>query len=200
MAAASMSFNLVGAFRGLSMSSGSSLSSSSFFKGDLGSLTMAAPKLSFSCPQRLPLTIQNAHKKGAGSTKNGRDSPGQRLGVKIFGDQVAKPGSIIVRQRGTKHQIQFHAGKNVGLGKDHTLFSLIDGLVKFEKFGPDRKKVSVYPREVQPENPNSYRARKREYFRLQRERKKARKEGIVPQPQLVLASAEDDTTDNNSVC
>ena len=60
--------------------------------------------------------------------------------------------------------------------------------------------VSVYPREVQPENPNSYRARKREYFRLQRERKKALKEGIVPQPQLVLASANDETTDNTPVC
>ena len=105
MTAVSMSFNLVGAFKGLSMSS-SSLSSSSllssFVKGDLGSLVVGPTKLSFSCPQRLPLTIQNAHKKGAGSTKNGRDSRGQRLGVKIFGDQVAKPGSIIVRQRGTK--------------------------------------------------------------------------------------------------
>nr|GMD01580.1 50S ribosomal protein L27, chloroplastic [Ipomoea batatas] len=104
----------------------------------------------------VPLTIESAHKKGAGSTKNGRDSPGQRLGVKIFGDQAAKPGSIIVRQRGTK----FHPGNNVGLGKDHTIFSLIDGLVKFEKYGPDRKKVSVYPHIAQPENPNSYRARK----------------------------------------
>ncbi|KAF3525259.1 hypothetical protein F2Q69_00048669 [Brassica cretica] len=78
----------------------------------------------------------------AGSTKNGCDSPGQRLVVKIYGDQVSKPGAIIVRQRGTK----FHAGKNVGIGKDHTIFSLIDGLVKFGKFGPDRKKISVYPR------------------------------------------------------
>lgn len=97
-AAASMSFNLVGAFKGLSMSSSSS---SSFFKGDLGSLVVG-PKPFFYNPQRFPLTIENAHKKGAGSTKNGRDSRGQRLGVKIFGDQVAKPGSIIVRQRGTK--------------------------------------------------------------------------------------------------
>nr|6ERI_AW Chain AW, 50S ribosomal protein L27, chloroplastic [Spinacia oleracea] len=112
-------------------------------------------------------------KKGAGSTKNGRDSKGQRLGVKIYGDQVAKPGAIIIRQRGTK----FHPGKNVGIGKDHTIFALIDGLVKFEKYGPDKKKVSVYPREIQPENPNSYRARKRENFRLQREKKKARREG-----------------------
>ena len=118
---------------------------------------------------------------------------GKRLGVKIYGDQVAKPGAIIIRQRGTK----FHPGNNVGLGKDHTIFSLIDGLVKFEKFGPDRKKVSVYPREVQPENPNSYRARKRESFRLQRERRKARKEGIVVEPVLVLASATEDT--NNPI-
>ncbi|KAM1058411.1 hypothetical protein ACFX2B_023059 [Malus domestica] len=191
MAVASMSFNVVGAFRGLSLrpTSTSSSSSSSFFRGDLGSLQLG-PKLSLvsSGPQRLPLTIQNAHKKGAGSTKNGRDSKGQRLGVKIYGDQVAKAGSIIVRQRGTK----FHAGKNVGLGKDHTIFSLIDGMVKFEKFGPDKKKISVYPREVQPENPNSYRVKKRENFRLQRERKKARKEGYILQnkPELLLASAD----------
>ncbi|XP_010556287.1 PREDICTED: 50S ribosomal protein L27, chloroplastic [Tarenaya hassleriana] len=180
--ATSMSLNLVGAFKGLSVSS-----PSSFFRGDVNLLCprmVTLPKQKIQAP--VPLTIESAHKKGAGSTKNGRDSPGQRLGVKIFGDQVAKPGSIIVRQRGTK----FHAGKNVGLGKDHTIFSLIDGVVKFEKFGPDRKKVSVYPREVQPENPNSYRARKREYFRLQREKKKARREGFASQPQLVLASAE----------
>ncbi|XVF16189.1 hypothetical protein REPUB_Repub10bG0010400 [Reevesia pubescens] len=95
----------------------------------------------------------------------------------------------------------FHPGKNVGLGKDHTIFSLIDGLVKFEKFGPDKKKISVYPRVIQPENPNSYRARKREHFRLRRERKKAKKEGILspPEPELVLASA-DDATDSNPVC
>ncbi|KAI4350504.1 hypothetical protein L6164_004954 [Bauhinia variegata] len=183
MAAASLSFNIAGAFKGLSLASSSS---SPFFKGDGGAFNVS-PKLSVSFPRKFPLTIQNAHKKGAGSTKNGRDSRGKRLGVKIFGDQVAKAGSIIVRQRGTK----FHAGKNVGLGKDHTIFSLIDGVVKFEKYGPDKKKVSVYPREVQPENPNSYRARKREYFRMRRERKKARAEGAVVQPQLVLASADD---------
>ncbi|KGN63169.1 50S ribosomal protein L27, chloroplastic [Cucumis sativus] len=183
-----MTLNLLSSFKGLSLAS-----SSSFFKGDFGSIH-TSPKLSVSFPNIFPLTIENAHKKGAGSTKNGRDSKGQRLGVKIFGDQVAKPGSIIVRQRGTK----FHAGKNVGLGKDHTIFSLIDGLVKFEKYGPDKKKVSVYPREVQPENPNSYRARKREYFRLQRERKKARKEGIIAQPQLLLASTDD--VETNPVC
>lgn len=80
----------------------------------------------------------------------------------------------------------------MGIGKYHTTFSLIDGLVKFEKFGPDRKKISVYPRVVQPENPNSYKARKREYFRMQRERKKARKEGFAAEPQLMLASASED--------
>nr|GEW51644.1 50S ribosomal protein L27, chloroplastic [Tanacetum cinerariifolium] len=179
--AAAVSFNLVGTFKGLSFGS-----TSSFLKGESSALN--ARKVSFSVPVKMPLTIQNAHKKGAGSTKNGRDSKGQRLGVKIYGDQVAKPGAIIIRQRGTK----VHPGKNVGIGKDHTIFSLIDGLVKFEKFGPDRKKVSVYPREVQPENPNSYRNRKRESFRLQRERRKARKElreGGVVEPLLVLASA-----------
>ncbi|PWA70995.1 Ribosomal protein L27 [Artemisia annua] len=129
--AAAVSFNLVGAFKGLSFGS-----SSSFLKGESSALN--ARKVSFSVPVKMPLTIQNAHKKGAGSTKNGRDSPGQRLGVKIYGDQVAKPGAIIIRQRGTK----VHPGKNVGIGKDHTIFSLIDGLVKFEKFGPDRKKVN----------------------------------------------------------
>lgn len=97
-AAASMSFNLVGAFKGLSVSSSAS---SSFFNGDLGSMVVG-PKTFFYNPRRFPLTIENAHKKGAGSTKNGRDSKGKRLGVKVYGDQVAKPGSIIVRQRGTK--------------------------------------------------------------------------------------------------
>ncbi|KAL4335434.1 hypothetical protein GQ457_07G000490 [Hibiscus cannabinus] len=187
MATATMSFTLVGAFRGLSLSS-------SFLKGEAAPIPKTET-LSFPMKSPLPLTIESAHKKGAGSTKNGRDSKGQRLGVKIYGDQLAKPGAIIVRQRGTK----FHPGKNVGLGKDHTIFSLIDGLVKFEKFGPDKQKISVYPRVVQPENPNSYRARKREYFRMRRERMKAKKEGILLQPELVLASA-DDATDGNPVC
>eukprot|EP00262_Sarcandra_glabra_P020654 TRINITY_DN8356_c0_g1_i1.p1 TRINITY_DN8356_c0_g1~~TRINITY_DN8356_c0_g1_i1.p1 ORF type:complete len:191 (-),score=37.21 TRINITY_DN8356_c0_g1_i1:223-795(-) len=190
MAASAMSFNLVGAFKGLSLVLSSS---SSYFKGDFGSVVIGN-KINFSFPLRSPLTIESAHKKGAGSTKNGRDSRGKRLGVKIYGDQAAKPGAIIVRQRGTK----FHPGKNVGLGRDHTIFSLIDGMVKFEKFGPDRKQVSVYPRIEQPENPNSYKARKREYFRLQRERRKARKEGI-PSPQLVLASAEE-VCEGNPIC
>ncbi|KAF3579716.1 hypothetical protein DY000_02033773 [Brassica cretica] len=99
--------------------------------------------------------------------------------------------------------MQFHAGKNVGIGKDHTIFSLIDGLVKFEKFGPDRKKISVYPREVVPENPNSYRARKREAFRVQREKKKARRENYtytLPTPELVLASAAIDDEETNPDC
>ncbi len=81
-----------------------------------------------------------AHKKGAGSTKNGRDSHSQRLGVKRFDGEVVSAGSIIVRQRGTKVQ----TGLNVGLGKDHTLFALIDGKVKFEQATKERKRVSVY--------------------------------------------------------
>lgn len=81
-----------------------------------------------------------AHKKGKGSSKNGRDSNSQRLGVKVFGGQVAKAGNIIVRQRGT----QFHPGNNVGLGKDFTLFALIPGIVTFEPFNKKRQKVSVY--------------------------------------------------------
>ncbi|KAB2878535.1 50S ribosomal protein L27 [bacterium] len=82
-----------------------------------------------------------AHKKGLGSTKNGRDSHGQRLGVKRYSGEVVLAGNIIVRQRGTK----FHLGKNVGIGSDDTIFSLIDGVVKFEPKDKTRKKVSVYP-------------------------------------------------------
>lgn len=81
-----------------------------------------------------------AHKKGGGSTKNGRDSNPQYLGVKRYGGQVVRAGNILVRQRGTK----FHPGANVGIGSDDTLFSLIDGEVKFERKGRDRKAVSVY--------------------------------------------------------
>ncbi|WP_110669143.1 MULTISPECIES: 50S ribosomal protein L27 [Salinicola] len=81
-----------------------------------------------------------AHKKAAGSTRNGRDSESKRLGVKLFGGQKAIAGNIIVRQRGTK----FHAGAGVGIGKDHTLFALNDGVIKFEQKGPkNRKFVSV---------------------------------------------------------
>jgi len=82
-----------------------------------------------------------AHKKGGGSTKNGRDSHGQRRGVKKFGGEFVTAGNIIIRQCGTK----FHPGKNVGLGKDYTIFSLIDGQVKFERKDKTRLKVSVYP-------------------------------------------------------
>jgi large subunit ribosomal protein L27 len=82
-----------------------------------------------------------AHKKGGGSSKNGRDSNGQRRGVKMFGGELAIPGNIIVRQCGTK----FHPGVNVGLGSDYTIFSLVEGKVKFERFGKEKTKVSVYP-------------------------------------------------------
>ncbi len=81
-----------------------------------------------------------AHKKGQGSSRNGRDSNSQRRGVKVFGGQKINAGSIIVRQVGTK----IHPGNNVGLGKDFTLFSLINGVVKFERLDKTRKKVSVY--------------------------------------------------------
>jgi len=80
-----------------------------------------------------------AHKKGVGSSRNGRDSESKRLGVKRFGGQTVNAGSIIVRQRGTS----IHPGENVGMGKDHTLFALIDGVVTFARMGKDRKKVSV---------------------------------------------------------
>ncbi|GAA0699038.1 MULTISPECIES: 50S ribosomal protein L27 [Marinobacterium] len=83
-----------------------------------------------------------AHKKAGGSTRNGRDSESKRLGVKRFGGQAVAAGNILIRQRGTK----FHAGTNVGLGKDHTLFATADGVVKFETKGPkNRKYVSVVP-------------------------------------------------------
>lgn len=82
-----------------------------------------------------------AHKKGLGSTKNGRDSQGQRLGVKRFGGQNVLAGNVLVRQRGTK----FHPGRNVGKGSDDTLFALIDGVVKFEHKDKKRIKVSVLP-------------------------------------------------------
>ncbi|MGB5920158.1 50S ribosomal protein L27 [Arcobacter sp. F2176] len=81
-----------------------------------------------------------AHKKGQGSTQNNRDSAGRRLGVKKYGGEAVKAGNIIIRQRGTK----VHVGNNVGIGKDHTIFALIDGVVKFEVKDKDRKKVSVY--------------------------------------------------------
>lgn len=83
-----------------------------------------------------------AHKKAGGSSKNGRDSNSQRRGVKRFGGEVVKAGNILVRQLGTK----IHPGTNVGLGRDYTLFAMADGVVTFEEFGKNRKRVSVYPR------------------------------------------------------
>lgn len=83
-----------------------------------------------------------AHKKGVGSSRNGRESAAQRLGVKIFGGQTCIPGNIIVRQRGTVH----NPGKNVGMGKDHTLYALTEGIVTFKKGRADRSTVSVEPK------------------------------------------------------
>ncbi len=82
-----------------------------------------------------------AHKKGGGSSRNGRDSNSQRLGVKRFGGQKVLAGSILVRQRGTR----MHPGENVGVGSDDTLFALADGIVKFERVGKSKQRVSVYP-------------------------------------------------------
>jgi len=82
-----------------------------------------------------------AHKKAGGSSRNGRDSAGQRRGVKKFGGEFARAGNILVRQLGTK----FHPGRNVGLGKDYTLFALTDGVVKFEYMDKKRQKVSIHP-------------------------------------------------------
>jgi len=82
-----------------------------------------------------------AHKKGVGSSRNGRDSNAQRLGIKKYGGQIVKAGNILVRQRGTK----FHPGNNVGIGSDDTLFALVDGVVNFERKDRDRLKISVYP-------------------------------------------------------
>lgn len=86
-----------------------------------------------------------AHKKGAGSSTNGRDSHSKRLGVKIYGGQIAKAGNIIVRQRGTVH----HPGNNVGMGKDHTLFALVDGRVIFKRKKNNKSYVQVEPLNVQ---------------------------------------------------
>jgi large subunit ribosomal protein L27 len=82
-----------------------------------------------------------AHKKGAGSSKNGRESHSKRLGVKVFGGQIAKAGNIIIRQRGTQH----HPDQNVGMGKDHTLFATIDGVVTFTRKRNNKSYVSVLP-------------------------------------------------------
>ena len=85
-----------------------------------------------------------AHKKGVGSSKNGRESASKRLGVKIYGGQSCKAGNIIVRQRGT----EFHPGNNIGMGKDHTLFALVDGTVSFKVGREDKRVVSVIPAEA----------------------------------------------------
>ncbi|MCF8234895.1 MAG: 50S ribosomal protein L27 [Bacteroidales bacterium] len=87
-----------------------------------------------------------AHKKGAGSSQNGRESESKRLGVKIFGGQFAKAGNILIRQRGTKH----NPGLNVGIGKDHTLFALTDGYVEFRKKTNNKSYVSVVPKTEEP--------------------------------------------------
>lgn len=81
-----------------------------------------------------------AHKKGGGSSRNGRDSNAQRLGVKRFGGELVSAGSILIRQRGTR----FHPGRNVGIGSDDTLFALSDGIVKFERVGKTKQRISVY--------------------------------------------------------
>ena len=85
-----------------------------------------------------------AHKKGVGSTRNGRDSESKRLGVKMYGGQVVKAGNVLVRQRGTK----FHPGFNVGKGSDDTLFARTGGIVKFERRGKSKQQISVYPAEA----------------------------------------------------
>ncbi len=82
-----------------------------------------------------------AHKKGTGSTRNGRDSTAKRLGVKRYGGEAVRAGNILIRQRGTK----IHPGENVGRGSDDTLFALVDGVVTFERRGKNKKKISVYP-------------------------------------------------------
>jgi large subunit ribosomal protein L27 len=83
-----------------------------------------------------------AHKKGQGSTRNGRDSNAQRRGIKMYGGQAARAGNIIVRQVGTR----IHPGKNVGMGRDYTLFALIDGTIEFARLGKDRKQVHIVPK------------------------------------------------------
>jgi large subunit ribosomal protein L27 len=87
-----------------------------------------------------------AHKKGMGSTRNGRDSESKRLGVKRADGQYVRCGTIVVRQRGT----QFHLGNNVGIGKDHTIYSKIDGVVRFEPLSRNKRKISVYPETIYP--------------------------------------------------
>jgi large subunit ribosomal protein L27 len=90
-----------------------------------------------------------AHKKAGGSSRNGRDSPGQRLGVKRFGGQVVRAGSILVRQKGTS----IHPGENVGMGRDYTLFAKIDGVVEYQRMDRNRKRVAILP--VAPSTPTA---------------------------------------------
>lgn len=87
-----------------------------------------------------------AHKKGVGSSRNGRDSQSQRLGVKRYDGEFVRAGTIVVRQRGT----QFWVGNNVGIGKDHTIYSLIDGVVRFEQISRQKKRISVYSQDLYP--------------------------------------------------
>ena len=87
-----------------------------------------------------------AHKKGMGSTRNGRDSESKRLGVKRGDGEFVRTGTIVVRQRGT----QYWLGKNVGIGKDHTIYSMIDGVVRFETISRQKRRISVYPQEIYP--------------------------------------------------
>mmetsp|Transcript_21349 Transcript_21349/g.59281 ORF Transcript_21349/g.59281 Transcript_21349/m.59281 type:complete len:162 (+) Transcript_21349:162-647(+) len=123
---------------------------------------IAAPAPTRSAPVSLvaPLRIEAAHKKGAGSTKNGRDSNSQRRGVKVYGDQQVKAGGIIIRQVGNT----WHAGSNVGKGKDYTLFAVNEGVVKFETI-KGRSCVSVYPAPAPTEPaPGSRKALRREKY------------------------------------
>jgi len=115
----------------MTMSLGSA--TSSFIK------SFNVPKASPSRPSAAPLVIEAAHKKGAGSTKNGRDSQSKRLGVKVYGEQAVKAGGIIIRQRGST----WKAGKNTFLGKDFTLHAKIDGIVRFQKNRSDKKKQKI---------------------------------------------------------
>lgn len=87
-----------------------------------------------------------AHKKGVGSSRNGRDSQSQRLGVKRYDGEAVRAGTIVVRQRGT----EFWVGNNVGIGKDHTIYAKIDGVVRFEQISRQKKRISVYPPEIYP--------------------------------------------------
>ncbi|GMH38648.1 hypothetical protein BSKO_06532 [Bryopsis sp. KO-2023] len=117
---------------------GVSIGNAGFLAGQRVSSTPSSAPVS-----QIPKVIEAAHKKGSGSTKNGRDSNAQRRGVKIYGMQSVKAGGIIVRQLGTK----FHPGKNVGMGKDYTIFSKLDGIVMFENCYKRGQKISVYARD-----------------------------------------------------